>query len=217
MDKADGDDPVRRADPGEGCAGCGLIDEIVDGDLAAAGVAFARKVLAEKRPLTRARDRDDKLADLRADPEKFDAIVAANAKRARGLHAPAAAIEALRLRSMLPVDEALEARARRFHAAARRRSVESAAPHFLCRARGGEDPGLAEGREAARDQARRRDRRRHHGRRHRHVLRQCRHSGHDRRDSAMRSSAASTSSRRTTRRRRRAARSAPKTSTNGWR
>ena len=36
--------------------GTPLIDEIVDGDLAAGGIAFARKVLAEKRPLKRARD-----------------------------------------------------------------------------------------------------------------------------------------------------------------
>src|SRR5262249_2680330 len=34
----------------------GLIDEIVDGDLTAAGVAFAEKALNEKRPLRRIRD-----------------------------------------------------------------------------------------------------------------------------------------------------------------
>ena len=33
-----------------------LFDEIVDGDLAAGALAFARKVVAEKRPLKRVRD-----------------------------------------------------------------------------------------------------------------------------------------------------------------
>src|SRR5207253_2689067 len=40
----------------------GLIDAIVEGDLAAAGVAFAEKVLAEQRPLRKIRDLDDKVA-----------------------------------------------------------------------------------------------------------------------------------------------------------
>src|SRR5262249_45376604 len=49
----------------------GLIDEIVEGDLAAAGVAFAEKVVAEKRPLRKIRDLDDKLAAARGKPELF--------------------------------------------------------------------------------------------------------------------------------------------------
>jgi 3-hydroxyacyl-CoA dehydrogenase len=47
----------------------GLIDEIVDGDLAAAGVAFAEKIVAEKRPLRKIRDLDDKVAAVRGKPE----------------------------------------------------------------------------------------------------------------------------------------------------
>ena len=49
----------------------GLIDEIVEGDLTAAGVAFAEKVLNEKRPLRKIRDLDDKLAAVRGKPEVF--------------------------------------------------------------------------------------------------------------------------------------------------
>src|SRR5258707_5789178 len=49
----------------------GLIDEIVDGDLTAAGVAFAEKVVAEKRPLKKIRDLDDKLAAAPGKPEGF--------------------------------------------------------------------------------------------------------------------------------------------------
>jgi 3-hydroxyacyl-CoA dehydrogenase len=63
-------------------------------------------VLAAKRPLTRVKDREDKLEDIRANPQKFDEIVAAHAKKTRGLHAPAAAIEAIKLTLDTPIDEA---------------------------------------------------------------------------------------------------------------
>ncbi len=68
----------------------GLVDEIVEGDLVAGAVAFARKVLAEKRPLVRVKDREDKLKNIRENPATFDDVVAKSAKKTRGLHAPAA-------------------------------------------------------------------------------------------------------------------------------
>ena len=85
----------------------GLIDEIVEGDLTAAAVAFARRVLAEKRPLRRVRDLEGKIEPLRANPEEFAELAAANTKRSRGLHAPARAIEALRWTLDVPFDEAV--------------------------------------------------------------------------------------------------------------
>src|ERR1700756_5227442 len=39
----------------------GVIDEIAEGDLTEAAIAFARRVVAEGRPLTLVRDREDKL------------------------------------------------------------------------------------------------------------------------------------------------------------
>jgi 3-hydroxyacyl-CoA dehydrogenase len=86
----------------------GLVDAIAGGDVTAAAIAFARKLVADKRPLRRARDLDDKLADLRADRTKFDELVAAQMKRTRGLHAPIAAVEALRWAIDLPIDHGLE-------------------------------------------------------------------------------------------------------------
>ena len=85
----------------------GLIDEIVEGDLTAAAVAFARRVLAEKRPLRRVRDLEGKIEPLRENPEKFAELAATNMKRSRGLHAPARAIEALRWTLDVPFDEAV--------------------------------------------------------------------------------------------------------------
>src|SRR5438270_8036302 len=75
----------------------GLVDEIIEDDRVTGAVALARKVLAEKRPLIRVKDREHKLKDIRANPQKFDEIVAQHAKKTRGLHAPAAAIEAIRM------------------------------------------------------------------------------------------------------------------------
>ncbi|MBX6424873.1 MAG: enoyl-CoA hydratase/isomerase family protein [Variibacter sp.] len=85
----------------------GLVDELAGDDLSAAAVAFARRV-APQRPLPRIRDRSDKLAPLRADPAKFDELVAANTRRTRGMHAPAGAVEALRAAFELPIDEGLK-------------------------------------------------------------------------------------------------------------
>ena len=62
----------------------GLIEEIVEGP-ATGGEAFARKVLAEKRPLRKLRDDDSKLAAARADRSIFTNAVAAVTKRSRGL------------------------------------------------------------------------------------------------------------------------------------
>jgi 3-hydroxyacyl-CoA dehydrogenase len=95
-------DPI----PAKDALAAGLVDEIIEGDLVAGAVAFARKVLAEKRPLIRVKDREDKLKDVRANPAKFDEIVARHAKKTRGLHAPAAAIEAIKLTLDTPIDEA---------------------------------------------------------------------------------------------------------------
>jgi len=100
--------------PAKEALALGLIDEIFEGDPAAAGVAFARKVIAEKRPLRRVRDMEDKLKDLRADPGKFNEIAAAHVKRGRGLHAPTAALEALRWTLEVPIDEALERERKKF-------------------------------------------------------------------------------------------------------
>ena len=79
----------------EDALACGVVDEIAKGDVTAAATAFARRVLAEKRPLVLARDRDDKLAALKADPGKFDELAAKAARRVGGPLAPARALQSL--------------------------------------------------------------------------------------------------------------------------
>src|SRR5262249_47024655 len=85
----------------------GMIDEIVEGDLTAAAIAFSRRALEESRPLRRVRDMEAKIEPLRGDLGKFAELVAAHTKRSRGLQAPVAAIEALRGTFDVPFDEAV--------------------------------------------------------------------------------------------------------------
>ncbi|MGN6311887.1 MAG: 3-hydroxyacyl-CoA dehydrogenase NAD-binding domain-containing protein [Xanthobacteraceae bacterium] len=85
----------------------GLIDEIVD-ELVPGAVAFAKKVVAEKRPLRRLRDEDGKLAAAKADRSIFTNAVAALTKKARGLEAPFAAADAVGAAIDLPFDEGLK-------------------------------------------------------------------------------------------------------------
>ncbi|MGB8841209.1 MAG: 3-hydroxyacyl-CoA dehydrogenase NAD-binding domain-containing protein [Aliidongia sp.] len=70
-------------------AAIGLIDELVDeAGLREGAVAFARKVLAEGRPLRKIRDLDDKLLPARGRPEIFAAFRTENARKFRGFLAP---------------------------------------------------------------------------------------------------------------------------------
>jgi 3-hydroxyacyl-CoA dehydrogenase len=103
-------DPI----PAREALSLGLIDEIFEGDPVAAGVAFARKALAEKRPLRKVGDVDDKLSELRKQPEKFNEMAAAHVKKARGLHAPTAALEALRWTLDVPLAEGLDRERKKF-------------------------------------------------------------------------------------------------------
>jgi 3-hydroxyacyl-CoA dehydrogenase len=85
----------------------GLIEEIVEGP-AAGGEAFARKVLAEKRPLRLLRNDDSKLATAKADRSIFTKAAAEANKKNRGLEAPLACAEAVSWTFDVPFDEALK-------------------------------------------------------------------------------------------------------------
>src|SRR5215468_959441 len=85
----------------------GLIDEIVDGDLTAAGVAFAEKVLNEKRPLKKIRDLDDKVAAVRGTPEVFAEFRKSVARQTRGFRAPENCIKAVEAAVTLPFDHGM--------------------------------------------------------------------------------------------------------------
>ena len=97
-------DPIRADE----ALKAGLVDEIVDGDLTAAGVAFAEKVLSEKRPLKKIRDLDDKLAAVRGKPEVFASFRKSVARQTRGFRAPENIIKAVEAAVSLPFAEGLK-------------------------------------------------------------------------------------------------------------
>jgi len=67
----------------------GLLDELADeGNLRADAVALANRVLDEGRPLTKVRDRTDRLDEARGKPELFAEFRKANARKFRGFLAP---------------------------------------------------------------------------------------------------------------------------------
>jgi len=96
-------DPIRADE----ALAAGLIDEIVEGDLTAAGVAFAEKVLNEQRPLKKIRDLDDKLAAVRGKPEVFANFRKSVARQTRGFRAPENIIKAVEAAVSLPFAEGL--------------------------------------------------------------------------------------------------------------
>lgn len=97
-------DPV----PAEKALKLGAIDEIATGDLTQAAVVLAKKVGAEGKEPARVSDRDDKLADVKADPTAFDEAAGKLTARARGLEAPHACVEAVKWSFELPIEEGLK-------------------------------------------------------------------------------------------------------------
>jgi 3-hydroxyacyl-CoA dehydrogenase len=87
----------------------GLVDELVDeAGLRAGALAFAQKVIAEQRPLSRVRDLDDKVAADRGKPELFASFRKANARKFRGFLAPEYNIQCIEAAVNLPFDEGLK-------------------------------------------------------------------------------------------------------------
>ena len=80
----------------------GIVDRIIDGDLRASAVAFAREVAGE--PIRRTRDRNDKLAN--ADPAIFSAAIDLAHKKMRGQLAPCIAITAVEAATKLAFETA---------------------------------------------------------------------------------------------------------------
>jgi 3-hydroxyacyl-CoA dehydrogenase len=89
---------------GEEAHRLGLLDELIDGDLTAGAAAFAERVVAERRPLRRVRDLDEKLAAARGKPELFAEFRKSIARQTRGFRAPEACVKAVEAAVALPFD-----------------------------------------------------------------------------------------------------------------
>ncbi|HEX6959188.1 MAG TPA: 3-hydroxyacyl-CoA dehydrogenase NAD-binding domain-containing protein [Ferrovibrio sp.] len=84
----------------------GVLDEIVSGDLRAGAVGFARRVVAEKRPLRLVRDMNEKVSNV--DPALFEEYRKSIARKAKGFLAPWHCIDAVEAATKLPIDEGLK-------------------------------------------------------------------------------------------------------------
>lgn len=85
----------------------GLIDEIADGDLAEAALAYARKVVADSAPIRRTSTLDDQLGNAN-DDELYDGFLKKNARKFRGLDAPNAIVELMRKTLRMPFAEGVK-------------------------------------------------------------------------------------------------------------
>jgi 3-hydroxyacyl-CoA dehydrogenase len=81
----------------------GIIDRIIEGDLLAGAVAFAREVA--HKPVRKTRERNEKLGNAQKNAQIFSSAREATAKKQRGLFAPLAAIDAVEAATKLSFEE----------------------------------------------------------------------------------------------------------------
>lgn len=86
----------------------GMIDALAEeGQLLEGALAFIRKVIAERQPLQRVRDRTDKTGPYRGNSNLFDQFRSKNAHAMRGFLAPENNIKAIEAAVELPFDEGI--------------------------------------------------------------------------------------------------------------
>ncbi|GGE04409.1 3-hydroxyacyl-CoA dehydrogenase [Polymorphobacter glacialis] len=94
--------------PAKAALAAGLVDAIVEGDLTEGAVAFARKVVAEGRPLTKVRDDSSRLGgDAASLAPMFAEFRKANARKFAGFEAPEANIKCIEAAVALPFEEGM--------------------------------------------------------------------------------------------------------------
>ena len=92
----------------------GIIDELIAGkDLRKEAIAYAKRI-ADRRPLPRVREMNDKLAEAKSDPGMFEAMRKSIARRARNQKAPYHCIAAVEAATREPFDEGLQTERRLF-------------------------------------------------------------------------------------------------------
>src|SRR5713226_4344953 len=81
----------------------GIVDRLIEDDLLAGAVAFAREVAGKCAPKTR--ERDEKLGNVADNVQIFSSARETAAKKQRGLLAPARAIDAVEAATKMPFEE----------------------------------------------------------------------------------------------------------------
>ncbi len=86
----------------------GIVEDVIDGDIVAAAVDYARKAAADGVELPRASKRTDKIDESKKNMGLFDDRRKAIARRYRGFEAPFYAIDAVEAAVTLPFDEGMK-------------------------------------------------------------------------------------------------------------
>ncbi len=82
---------------------CGIVDKLIDGDLLAGAIAFAREIAG--KPVPKTRERNNKLGTPEQNSPNFSAARENARKKQRGMTAPLAAIDAVEAATKLPFEE----------------------------------------------------------------------------------------------------------------
>ncbi len=93
--------------PADEALALGILDEVVEGDLADGAVAYAERLVAEGRPAHRTRDMEARPPKAPDALDMFDRARKGMERRARGLIAPYLCIDSIENALRLPFDEAM--------------------------------------------------------------------------------------------------------------
>ena len=91
----------------------GIVDRVIEGDLLAGAVAFAREIAG--RPAPKTRERNEKLGDAAENAAVFAAARDTAKKKFRNMKAPVAAIDAVEAATKMPFADGLKEEARLFN------------------------------------------------------------------------------------------------------
>jgi 3-hydroxyacyl-CoA dehydrogenase len=95
--------------PAKEALALGIFDELAEeGKLDQTAIAFAKKLVAEKKPIKRVRDLTDKIEAARANPDLIANFKKANARRLRNMTAPQNIIKCVEAAITLPYDDGLK-------------------------------------------------------------------------------------------------------------
>jgi len=84
----------------------GVVDHVADGEPTDVGVAFAERVVAEKRPVSLVSRRSDRVSNI--DPKLFADFRKGMERRAKGFFAPWRCVDAVEAACTLPFDEGIQ-------------------------------------------------------------------------------------------------------------
>lgn len=122
----------------------GLVDQLVEGDLRAEAMAFAKQKAAQGGSHPRVRDKDDMLQSAKDNPEVFAATRKMLARKTRGFLAPEYNIRCIEAAVNQPFDEGLKTEGKLFAELMTGPQSQAQQYFFFSERQAGKVPGLAE-------------------------------------------------------------------------